>query len=79
MSEEIVRCPYCVLGNEFRPMVRRSTKWFICFSCGHLATASALYTNCACSKCQEMNRIASRCRGSEELRRGEIADLPVRF
>jgi hypothetical protein len=79
MSDEIVRCPYCVLGNEFRPMIRRSKNWFICLSCGHLATPNVLYSKCACSKCQEMNRIASRCRGSEELRRSLPPDLPARL
>jgi hypothetical protein len=28
--EDIVRCPYCVSGNEFRPMVRRVDGTFIC-------------------------------------------------
>lgn len=33
----IVRCPYCVVGNQFRPMVTRSEEgWFECLSCGHV-------------------------------------------
>jgi predicted RNA-binding Zn-ribbon protein involved in translation (DUF1610 family) len=73
MPHEIVRCPYCVLGSEFRPMfrstVRRSRK-FVCVSCGHAATPDAPYSRCACPKCLEMIRLASQCRSAEELRRG---------
>ena len=77
MAQEIVRCPYCVLGNEFRPMFRpisrttfRRSKKFVCINCGHTATPGALYAKCACPKCQEMIRLASQCRSAEELRRG---------
>jgi DNA-directed RNA polymerase subunit RPC12/RpoP len=78
MQQEIVRCPYCVLGNEFRPMFRRGKK-FICITCGHTATPDGIYSRCACPKCQEMNRLASRCRSAEELRRSAAGDLPVRL
>jgi len=77
MPQEIVRCPYCVLGNEFRPMFRSTTcsttrraKKFLCVSCGHTASPNAPYSRCACPKCQEMIRLASLCRSAEELRRG---------
>jgi hypothetical protein len=30
--QHIIRCPYCVLGDEFRPMVRRPD-WFVCEVC----------------------------------------------
>ncbi len=78
MQQEIVRCPYCVLGNEFRPMFRRGKK-FTCFSCGHSAGPEGTFSKCACPKCQEMNRIASRCRNAEESRRSAAGDLPVRL
>jgi predicted RNA-binding Zn-ribbon protein involved in translation (DUF1610 family) len=68
MPQEIVRCPYCVLGNEFRPMFRKAKK-FVCISCGHTATRDAPYSKCGCPKCQEMIRLASQCRSAEELRR----------
>lgn len=80
MSEEIVRCPYCVLDSEFRPMLRGTRKHsFVCVSCGHLATPEDPYLKCPCPRCLEMNRIASRCRSSEDLRRQDTADLPVRL
>jgi len=78
MPQEIVRCPYCVLGNEFRPMFRstvRRAKKFVCISCGHTTTPDALYSKCACPKCQEMNRLASRCRSAEEMRRASEGNL----
>ena len=58
MAEQIVRCPYCVLGNEFRPMVQRSQGWFICLSCGHTAMPEKPDFKCFCKKCGELNRAA---------------------
>lgn len=65
MSDVIVRCPYCVLGDEFRPM-SRSRSWFTCVVCGHRAHPDQVSARCACPKCQEMNLLASRCKTSEE-------------
>ena len=80
MSEEIVRCPYCVMGSEFRPMLPRFRKTeFVCVSCGHVATPDDPYLKCPCSRCQEMTRLASRRRSSEDLRRRDTADLPFRL
>jgi hypothetical protein len=33
---EIVRCPYCVSGDGFRPMLHRPG-WFVCEQCVHVA------------------------------------------
>ena len=80
MSEEIVRCPYCVMDSEFRLMLRQPRrKWFVCVSCGHTATPDDPYSKCSCSRCLEMKRIADRCRSSEDLRRREAGDIPVRL
>lgn len=68
MSQEIVRCPYCVLGNEFRPMYWR-TKKFVCINCGHAATPGGIHSTCDCPRCQEMIRLASQHRSLEDLRR----------
>jgi len=78
MSDEIVRCPYCVLGGEFRPMLRRSKNSFVCLECGHKAAPEQLRSNCTCSKCRKMNSLALRCRTSEDLRRRHADDLPAR-
>jgi len=77
MSEDIVRCPYCVQDTEFRLMLRRSTTWFICPGCGHNATPEDPTKKCPCAKCCAMTRLANRCRTSEELR--NRPDLPARF
>ncbi len=81
MSEEIVRCPYCVMGSEFRPMLQQSAKkkYFVCASCGHMATPEDPYLKCPCLRCREVNRIAiTRRRGSEDPQKSEPLDLPLR-
>ena len=60
MSQEIIRCPYCVLDSEFRPMLRKSRKLFICVSCAHTAATGGSHLNCSCSRCHEMNSVADR-------------------
>ena len=66
MSQEIIRCPYCVLGGEFRPMFRKTKKCFGCVSCGHTATAEQGYSKCSCLRCRQMTRVASRRRISDD-------------
>ena len=60
MSQEIVRCPYCVLDSEFRPMFRRSKKSFVCVSCGHMAAPEYPFSKCSCFKCCKLKRITTR-------------------
>jgi transposase-like protein len=36
----VVRCPYCVLDDEFRAMVARLGGRFVCNKCGHSAVPS---------------------------------------
>lgn len=59
MAQEIVRCPYCVLDSEFRPMLHKSKKTFVCLSCGHTAWAEGLSSKCPCSRCRRVNRVAN--------------------
>jgi hypothetical protein len=60
MSQEIVRCPYCVEGSDFRPMFRQSEESFVCSGCGHESTPEGRYGRCICQRCIRMNRVASR-------------------
>ena len=60
MSQEIIRCPYCVQGGDFRPMSVRSGKSFVCVGCGHLSFPEDPHLRCSCRRCLEMNRVASR-------------------
>lgn len=57
MDEQIVRCPYCVLDDNFRPMSPRPI-WFICEQCGHAVFPEDPDFKCACRKCVELNRAA---------------------
>lgn len=75
MSEEIVRCPYCVEGGEFRPMERLSNTWFVCPGCGHKATPGAQHSSCACPKCQDVDQVAIRCRTPRDVR-NDFEDHP---
>jgi len=58
MTEQVVRCPYCVLGNYFVPMLSRPEGWFICSKCGHSAIPEKPEFRCFCQKCGELKRAA---------------------
>lgn len=60
MTQEIIRCPYCVQGSDFRPMSARSGKSFACLGCGHVSFPEDPHLRCSCQRCLEMNRVASR-------------------
>jgi hypothetical protein len=54
-----LRCPYCVEGNEFRPMVGLSGSpdgLFFCSVCRHLANSSEPGFKCVCANCRNLNR-----------------------
>jgi len=55
---EIVRCPYCVLGNDFRPRLPRPQGWFICPKCGHTRMPDNPDFKCICQKCGKLIRAA---------------------
>jgi hypothetical protein len=50
-AEPIIRCPYCRLGNEFRPMTLRIEGWLQCENCGHNTMPMDPEFKCTCSKC----------------------------
>ena len=50
--ESIIRCPYCRIGNEFRPMEIRTEGWLCCESCGHDAMPLDPEFRCTCAKCE---------------------------
>jgi ribosomal protein S27AE len=51
---ETVRCPYCVLGLEFLPMVAHVDGRYICGKCGHTACPEDAAYRCHCPKCLEL-------------------------
>jgi hypothetical protein len=50
MADEIVRCPYCVLGDDFRPMLQRPS-WFVCEQCFHVVIPDDPDFKCSCRRC----------------------------
>jgi hypothetical protein len=58
MAEQIIRCPYCVLGDDLGPTLPRAEGWFICPKCGHTAISEKPEFRCFCQKCGELNRAA---------------------
>jgi hypothetical protein len=58
MAEQIVRCPYCSLGEDFPPMLARTEGWFICLKCGHTSIPENPKFKCFCQNCNELNREA---------------------
>ena len=57
MDEKILRCPYCVVGDQLRPMLQRPV-WFICEQCGHTVIPEDRDFRCSCRKCLELNQAA---------------------
>jgi DNA-directed RNA polymerase subunit RPC12/RpoP len=53
IEHEVIRCPYCVLGDEFRVMTALSDGRLVCGKCGHLAILSDRNFKGACPKCFE--------------------------
>jgi hypothetical protein len=57
MIKQIIRCPYCVLGHEFRPLVSQPDRTFLCPKCGHAAEPGDEYFQCSCPKCSELREL----------------------
>jgi len=52
--EKTARCPYCVLDNEFRPMVAHVDGRCICNRCGHTTRPGDSAYECRCPKCVKL-------------------------
>jgi hypothetical protein len=60
MDEIIVRCPFFVLDNDFRPMLSTASGCYACTSCGHLAMPGDHNFQCPCGRCTSLRaRVAS--------------------
>jgi hypothetical protein len=57
MAEKGVSCPYCILADDFRPMLQRPG-WIICERCGHVVIPDDPEFRCSCPKCLELHRAA---------------------
>lgn len=49
-----VRCPFCVLGLEFRPMVVHVDGRYICNKCGHTTHPDDYEYQCQCPNCRKL-------------------------
>lgn len=49
-----VRCPYCVLDHEFRPMVAHLDGRYICNRCGHTTRPDDATYQCRCPRCVKL-------------------------
>lgn len=54
MVEPVVRCPYCVLENDFMQMVAHLDGRMICRKCGHVVKTWDADFKCSCAKCRQI-------------------------
>jgi hypothetical protein len=57
MAEQIVRCPYCMPGDQGGPMLQRPG-WLICEQCGHIVIPEDPDFKCSCRDCLKLKRAA---------------------
>ena len=46
-----LRCPYCVVGIEFRPMIAHKDGRFVCRDCAHTVRPGVPEYRCTCRTC----------------------------
>src|SRR6266403_5389343 len=59
-AQLVVRCPYCALGWDFRPLTPRPDGKFVCEQCGHTSTPGEAAYLCTCRKCVRLTDAAIR-------------------
>jgi hypothetical protein len=47
----VIRCPYCVLGLDFRPMAAYKDRRFVCEKCGRTVNPEEAAYLCSCCRC----------------------------
>ena len=52
--KDSVRCPFCVLGLEFRPMIAHVDGRYICNKCGHTTQPGDRGYQCHCPNCRKL-------------------------
>jgi hypothetical protein len=51
------RCPYCIVGDDFRRMIPESAGWFICVKCCHRVAPEKPQFKCFCLNCEKLTRV----------------------
>jgi hypothetical protein len=46
-----IRCPYCLVGIEFRPMIAHKDGRFVCRDCAHTVRPGVPEYECTCRPC----------------------------
>jgi|HubBroStandDraft_4_1064222.scaffolds.fasta_scaffold253955_1 hypothetical protein len=77
MAEPVVRCPYCIVGDGFKPMATNATGRFICTKCGHLTIPDVQDFKCFCWHCAQL-RAFERRRWDKAAIRTEEKTVPFR-
>ena len=47
----VIRCPYCLAGVEFRPMIAYKDGRFVCRDCAHTVRPGVPEYRCTCRPC----------------------------
>ena len=47
----IIRCPHCMVGIDFRPMIAHKDGRFVCRDCAHTVRPGVPEYRCTCRKC----------------------------
>ena len=50
-NELVIRCPYCLVGIEFRPMLAYKDGRFVCRDCAHTVRPGVNEYRCSCRHC----------------------------
>jgi hypothetical protein len=59
-TQLVIRCPYCALGWDFRPLTPHQDGRFVCEKCGHTVRPGEIAYLCTCRKCLRLNDAAIR-------------------
>jgi late competence protein required for DNA uptake (superfamily II DNA/RNA helicase) len=52
----VIRCPHCVMGIEFRPMIAYKDGRFVCRDCAHTVRPGVPEYRCSCRSCLTLTR-----------------------
>jgi rubrerythrin len=57
MSDDPIRCPYCIQDDNFRRMKPQPKgQWFACEMCGHIVMRDNADFQCRCRKCEQVSK-----------------------
>ena len=55
----VIRCPYCVLGLDFRPMAAYKDRRFVCEKCGRTVNPEEAAYLCSCCRCLRVKDVSA--------------------